>query len=135
MRAKTVVCQLGLVALALSSLTGCMLDLGSLQDDYYHPTSQFRRKYLAEHPELPLEVRHAIATQTVRQGMTPLQVLASLGPPVACNRPLGIETTRTVCLYKKTSRTLLAGFGETVRHTVYGTVLFEEGQAIDWQVH
>lgn len=44
-----------------------------------------RQKYVANHPDLPAETRKAIRDGELVKGMTPEQVAASWGPPMAGN--------------------------------------------------
>ena len=92
-----------------------------------------RQQYLAQNPQLPPDVRQAIASQHVMAGMSRMDVMASWGPPASCSRILGGPGSKMVCLYTDTTRSSV--LGQSYRDTDYKSVYFEAGRVVDWQLH
>jgi hypothetical protein len=110
-------------------LTACVAQMPST-GLYENPVRRnYRQQYLAQNPQLPPDMRAAIESQRIIEGMPREAVMAAWGPPSTCSR-IGI---RTVCIYTETTRTVI--LGRTYRDTDYNSVTFEHGRAVDWQLH
>lgn len=92
-----------------------------------------RQQYLAQNPQLPPDIRQAIASQQIMSGMSRMDVMAAWGPPSSCSRVFTASPSRTVCVYtdKRTSVVL----DRTYRDIDYKSVYFESGHVVDWQLH
>jgi hypothetical protein len=123
---------LGLIASCVVSLAGCLTIPD--EDAYENPVlSNHRRQYLAQHQNLPADIRHAIASKKVVAGMSRNDVMAAWGPPRSCSRVMNDPAGRTVCLYADTSTSVV--LDRRYRDTSYKSVYFEGGRVVDWQFH
>jgi hypothetical protein len=119
-----------LTCLALISCVATMPNTGI----YENPVRRnHRQQYLAQNPQLPSNIRQAIASQQVISGMSRTDVMASWGAPKSCSRVFASPQERTVCLYTDTTRSVV--LDRTYRDTDYKSVYFESGRVVDWQLH
>ena len=92
-----------------------------------------REQYLAQNPSLAPNIRQAIVSQDIVQGMSRMDVMASWGPPASCSSIFTVSPSQTVCIYTDTVRSSV--LGQSYKDTYYKSVYFESGRVVDWQLH
>jgi len=126
-----VIGRLSVIALAMS-LAACTLpNYGSFTSNPV--LREIRAKHLREitltsanTQKIPLIKQGRIATEFTRD-----DVRAAWGPPRSCTRVF--QTTRTVCSYRQSKRTLI--LGRVYKDYSYRSVYYVGGHVIDWQTH
>lgn len=107
-----------LITICLFFFSCASFELGNL-----HPKSR-RAKFVASNPNLFPEIKEAILNGNLMIGMTPAQVVASIGRPYDVNMSSGswgVHEQWVMCA--PNSR----------RDWRYGYVYFENGRVVSWQ--